>query len=72
MSTLFSDAVTVSISSSRILDCSSGYKTSQIGSSRLNALVISAKSTGLADVVIELLGHCWPNIYRAERAVASV
>ena len=26
-------------------------KTSQIGSSRLNALVISAKSTGLADVV---------------------
>jgi len=51
MSTLFSDTLTVSISSSRIRDCSSGYKTSQIGSSRLNALVISAKSMGLADVV---------------------
>ena len=51
MSTLFSDTLTVSISSSRIRDCSSGYKTSQIGSSRCKAWVISAKSTVLVRVV---------------------
>ena len=49
MSTLALETVTVSTSNSRTRDCSSGYRTSQTGSSRCSALVTSDKSTALVE-----------------------